>query len=63
MSAWKTGKPTESGYYTIKFKPSGSTHVKVETDYYNASIGRWRWFGEQVIKWCPIPEDEDGENG
>lgn len=58
---WQTGNPTEAGYYNIKFKPNGSAHIKVETDYYNASIGRWRWFGEQVIKWCPIPEDEEDE--
>lgn len=57
---WQIGNPTESGCYIVKYK-NGAKHTKVETDYFHAKTGRWNYFDEIVLKWCPIPADEEDE--
>lgn len=60
MSAWKTGTPTESGYYLVKYARLGKG-PKFDVDQYNARTGNWYWFQGRVIKWTEIPEDNEEE--
>lgn len=60
MNKWKTGKPTETGDYLIKFR-AGTGRIKVDTDHYSAKGGNWYWYPDRVIRWTEIPKDEEDE--
>ena len=58
---WQTGKPTESGDYLVKYM-TGNGRIKVDVEHYSAKSGNWYWHhSHRIIKWCPIPEDEEDE--
>lgn len=55
MSVWKSEKPKEVKQYLVKYK-AANNKIRVDVDWWHGD--RWYWWGERVIKWAEIPEDE-----
>lgn len=58
MSAWHTGRPTESGDYIVKYARLGKG-PRLDIDHYNVKTDKWYWYEGRVMRWCPVPEDSE----